>query len=325
MKQNFISELYFKKSDLIKRVDKILGVIKQETDFLPEKIIQKSSWWNSKHIGAIHYAGFWKNKPAILKIQGVKPKTSEVEMINSFQQQNKSLIIRSPEIYAVIPWNETLEFEAFVMEGARGEKVSEIDDFFDLYKEYRANCLNQPWIDKPEISLAEQTQNNFEKWKKISAELHPNHPLKKPGDLEIVNKGVSVLTEKLKDVDWQFQHGHFSLKDLNTVENNQVILLSNLYWSWRMPFYDAVFGFHWHQYDLASSSDVSLSELLLERESWKKYIRENIPQNEAELNLLNLAFLERAIAGINLDGLISPSDKSEALMEILRKEILDFT
>ncbi len=330
MKQNFVSEFYFANSNLADRLEKILNLIATQTGFKIEKLIQRSSWWNSKQIGAIHYLGQYQGQTAILKIQGVKPAASEMEMIKAFNKQNKSQIIRPPHIYFNLLWNEELKFEAFIMEDVSREKVvsvpaktSELDKFFELYQEYKNKCLTQPWLEKPAESLANQTTHNFTKWQKISSELQPNHPLKKKTDLTLINQGLKKLCDKLVNVDWQFMHGHFSARDLHPV-GNEIVLLSNLYWSWRQPFYDAVFGFHWYQYDLANS-EVSLATLLTQRSTWKKYILDNLPQNELELQLLNLAFFERALAGLNLDGLIAPTDKSEALMELTREEISSFS
>ncbi|MBT6756087.1 MAG: hypothetical protein HOA85_02315 [Candidatus Pacebacteria bacterium] len=275
----------------------------------------------------MHYSGMYKNKPAILKIQGTKPATSEEKMVVAFTNQNTSLKIRAPYLYSNLPWNEKLRFEAFIMEDVAHEKIInlptnniEITNFFDLYKEYRTNCLNKPWLEKPEIPLSKQTIKNFSKWKKISKELHPNHPLKQKEDADLLEKGVTFLSEKLSTTDWEFQHGHFSARDLHKV-GGEIVILSNLYWSWRMPFYDAVFAFHWYQYDLANSVNISLDTLLEQRKLWKKHIENTIPKNEENRKLLQLAFLERALAGLNLDGLLEPSEKSKALMELTRTEI----
>jgi len=331
MKQNFVSAFYFADSDLANKVEKILELIIDQTGFQVDQLVQKSSWWNSKQIGAIHYRGTYQKRPAVLKIQGVKPITSEAEMIRAFAQQNHSQIIRPPQLYAVLPWDEKLEFEALIMEAVSREKVvhlppqaGDLEKFFVLYTEYRSNCLNQPWLDKPDIALAEQTAKNFLHWQKISLELHASHPLKKAGDQKLIAKGVKKLCEQLANIkaNWQFMHGHFSTRDLHQA-GNEVILLSNLYWSWRMPFYDAVFGYHWYQYDLANSA-IELETLLEQKKTWKNYILNKIPQNEAELKLLNLAFMDRALAGLNLDGLLTPTEKSRALMELTREELHQF-
>lgn len=331
MKQNSVSNFYFADSNLASKVEKILALVVEQTGFQIDQLVQKSSWWNSEKIGAIHYRGTYQQQPAVLKIQGVKPTTSETEMIKAFAQQNHSQIIRPPQLYAVLPWDEQLEFEALIMEDVPREKIvhlppqaGDLEKFFALYTEYRKHCLNQPWLDKPNISLAEQTAKNFINWQKISLDLHASHPLKQTSDQELITKGVKKLCEQLDNIkaDWQFMHGHFSTRDLHPA-GNEVILLSNLYWSWRLPFYDAVFGYHWYQYDLANAS-VELETLLEQRKTWKEYILNNVPKNEAEFNSLNLAFIERALAGLNLDGLITPTEKSQALMELTREELHQF-
>ncbi|KPJ70883.1 hypothetical protein AMJ51_00675 [Microgenomates bacterium DG_75] len=64
-------------ADMSAREKEILADIVSKTNFKPKKVIWRSSYWGTKQIGAVHYQGTFKNKPAVLKIQGVKPEISE--------------------------------------------------------------------------------------------------------------------------------------------------------------------------------------------------------------------------------------------------------
>ncbi|MEK7518050.1 MAG: hypothetical protein AAB583_05905 [Patescibacteria group bacterium] len=92
--QNKISHLFLEGSDLADREKEVLKDASERTGFIPEKLMDKSRWWTSSIIGAFRYVGKYKGKKTVLKIQGVRPNTSEIYMINAFQKANKSKILR---------------------------------------------------------------------------------------------------------------------------------------------------------------------------------------------------------------------------------------
>lgn len=330
--QNDISALYFKKPNLQNKIEPILASIVRQSGFHVDKLLQQSAWWVSTAIGAMHYAGTFQDQPAILKIQGVKPNFSEADNILAFTRQNKSSLIRPPKVYWSAPWNDKLKFEALIYESLEQEKLvglpatqAQINEFFSVYQDYRLNCLKQPWLDQPSISLADGVARAFAQWSSIRQELFPRHPLIEPGDEELIERAVKTLTKEYQAVEWQWQHGHFSARDIFP-KDEQYILLSNLYWSWRLPYYDAVFGFHWYQFDLAVKPETAIEQLGHHRQWWNEAIQATIsPQTPQEKRLLELAFLERAAAGLNLDGLLNPTPVSRWLIQTLRQEIQVFT
>ena len=327
-KQNEISQSYLKGSDLHKREKIVLKDASDKLGFITNKLLGRSSWWTSKEIGAFHYLGMYKGKNAILKIQGVKPAVSEIYMINSFQKANKSKIIRPPHLYAYIPWDAEKRYEALILEDTGNQTVInpltkqiEIDEFFNLYEEYRNNCLKTAWIEKPDLTLSENIKVNFENWRKTSFKLYPTHPLRKEYDENLIDAAINVLTLNYQGIEPQFMHGHFSATDLYRV-NEQIVLLSNLYWSYRNPYRDAVFGYHWFMLSLSDIPDISAEKIDEQKKLWLDKIY-SLPKNDIENKLLNLALLERAAAGLNLDALsINPDlEVSKYLVETTRKEV----
>ena len=87
--QNKISHLFLIGSDLQDREKEVLEAVSRKLNFIPKKLIDRSNWWSSKEIGAFRYEGEFKGRKAVLKIQGVKPATSEIYMIQSFSKDNK--------------------------------------------------------------------------------------------------------------------------------------------------------------------------------------------------------------------------------------------
>jgi hypothetical protein len=313
-RQNEISQGYLNGSDLGMREKQTLNDACDKTGFIPDKLISRSSWWGSNEIGAFHYAGEFAGKPAVLKVQGVKPAASEADLIKGFSTINKSKLIRAPYIYAAIPWDEKNRYEAIVLEQVQGEKVitaptdiSQINRFFEVYQDYRANCLHSPWVEKPKLSAALLIKANFTKWREISNKLYPNHPLREAGDAVLIDQALSVLEQGYQNIDLEFMHGHFSTEDLYQTADH-VVILSNLYWSWRPPLYDAVFGYHWFMYHLGSLEGINPEQIEQQRSLWLSAI-ESLPQVQANPTLLKLALLERAAAGLNLDVLSADPER----------------
>lgn len=312
--QNKISHLLLSGSDLQDREKEVLEDASRKLNFIPKKLIDRSNWWTSKEIGAFRYEGEFKGRKAVLKIQGVKPATSEIYMIQSFSKDNKSRILRPPLLYSFLPWDDKKRYEALVLEFIPGKKIvnsptnrNEIKAFFNLREEYKRNCAINPWIDKPSESLSGEIKINFTKWREASYRLYPTHSFREKDDEKLIDQAIEILEKAYRGVESEFQHGHFSAGDLYKVSENEIVILSNLYWSWKPPFYDAVFGYHWFIYHLANLPNASPELIEEQRDLWLSKINSlaNLRTHlkGAKLKLLNLAFLERAAAGLNLDAL----------------------
>lgn len=327
--QNKISHLFLSGSDLQDREKEVLEDVSRRLGFIPTKLIDRSHWWSSKEIGAFRYEGEFGGKKAVLKIQGVKPATSEIYMIQSFSKSNKSKILRPPLLYSFLPWNDEKRYEALVLEFVDGEKVvnsptneDELEEFFNLRDEYKKNCVTNPWIDKPKESLSQEIKINFEKWRQAGLKLYPTHPLRKPEDERLIDEAVNLLVRSYEGIEPEFQHGHFSAGDLFKVSENEIVILSNLYWSWKPPFYDAIFGYHWFIYDLAKIPKATPQLVEKQRSLWLGQIS-RLHIGGGKQKLLNLALLERAAAGLNLDALsVDPqSPIAEYLVKATRERL----
>ncbi|OGH47663.1 MAG: hypothetical protein A3A51_03565 [Candidatus Levybacteria bacterium RIFCSPLOWO2_01_FULL_39_10] len=327
-RQNEISQSFLKGSDLNLREQEVLKDAAIRTGFKPQKLLSRSSWWTSKQIGAFHYLGKYKNKNAIMKIQGVKPEISEIYMIQSFKKANKSKIIRPPYLYTYLKWDDKKRYEALVLEDTGNTTVinsptnqKEVDEFYNLYYEYRKNCLSDPWIEKPDEGISEMIKTSFENWKIASYKLYPKHSLREEDDQKLIDKAVEVLIKNYQNVELEFMHGHFSATDLYKV-GGDIVLLSNLYWSYRNPFRDGIFAYHWFSYGLSDLPNIMPTQIDEQRRLWLEKIN-MLPKNGYERKLLKLALLERATAGLNLDALsIDPQLKaSKYLVSTARRDV----
>lgn len=326
--QNEISGGYFSADNIGDKRAALIRDASVKTGFLPDEIISTSHWWGSPQAGAFHCRGQFEHQSAVLKIQTVKPNTSEITMITSFDRSNQSQVIRPPHLYEFVPWDDVVGYEALVLEDVGSELLlplpateANLKQFFNAYRDYRLNCLQSPWLDKPEASISEVIETRFSQWRKISFEIYPDHPLRQDDDGDLIDKTVSQLVDEYADVEPEFVHGHFSANDLFKV-GDEIVVLSNLYWSWRPPLYDAVFGYHWAMLSLCNVEGVNPEMVDRQRQLWLAEIK-SLPQTQTQVGsrMLDLALFERAAAGLNLDGLsLEPNNPvAEYLLEGYRK------
>jgi len=303
------AKAFLEGQDMSSRESEVLRDIIARTNFLPKGVLWRSDYYGTGKLGAIHYLGKFKDKKAVLKIQGVKPETSEIEMIRAFSGQNESLVIRAPRLFESLAWNEKLGYEALIMEHIEGEKIiksgslqtqDKVGEFFNLYQEYKNNCINKPWLAKP------QKENFLEvirKAKTVAQKVKPDSPYRREEDLELVDKGSKKLEAIWQNKESEFMHGHFSAEDL-IKKGNKVVLFSNLFWKWKPPFYDAVFAYHWFIYSLSGITRISKEKIDSQRNIWldQIYNLSLIRSSKNNRMLINAVLLERALAGLLVDA-----------------------
>jgi hypothetical protein len=98
-KQNSMIAGFHLESDLLEREESIIKEVSEFTAFQCQRRLGYSSWWGSERIGAFHYLGHYQGNQAVLKIQSVRPNTSEACMLELFASQNQSSQIRTPVVY----------------------------------------------------------------------------------------------------------------------------------------------------------------------------------------------------------------------------------
>jgi hypothetical protein len=115
-----------------------------------------------------------------------------------------------------------------------------------------------------------------------------------------------VLQNSYQNVPLEFVHGHISAFDFLRV-GNEAVVLSNLLWSWRPPFYDAVFAYHWYFFNWGNDGNPTPADV----EHWRKVWLSKLEAyaGPGQMHLLELALLERAAAGLLLDALIVNPEK----------------
>ncbi|OGC78179.1 hypothetical protein A2619_01825 [candidate division WWE3 bacterium RIFOXYD1_FULL_39_9] len=315
-------------------IDEIIQEIQSESGFFSEDLIGESKWWNSEVAGAKHFSGIIDGKPAVLKLQLVKIDAPEVTLIENYHKFNKSSHIRAPYIYYHKPWDDNKNYEAIIMEKVEKvpvinypSNIHEIEEFHFYFKEYKLNTdVSDPWLDLPEErSSVEFIEKKFAKWKDMRSKVTKNTDVLTETDEALIADGIKKLVSFYTDeVELEFVHGHFGPQDLSKVDKDKAVVFSNLYWSWRYPYYDLVFGFHYFKYFLANTSSVTREIYMTNSQLWQECMVKTAKSlSNFDEKTLNAAILERLLAGLNLDYLTVGRDKPmfNILLDETRAEI----
>jgi hypothetical protein len=328
--QNDIAAMRTLGIDLAPRWKGILGRISADLNFQPNwELVSQGVWWKTGKVGAVNCTGKITQKeketPAVLKIQGTRPATSEFDMIESFKKQNKSKMIRPPHLYAHIPWNKKYQFEAIVMEQAEGTYSivnhpatnSELDRFFSLFADYKENCLGIPWVKRPPKTSYKET---LKKWLSAIVRQARTDEYSDPRDTILAERGAEIIDLYNQPENLEFVHGHFQPGDLvGPQSDGKHILFSNLFWSWRIPLYDLVFGYHWWMLGMEHSKNLTEEKLEKERKRWldRMFSQKAVKTRPDGEKTLKLAMLERAIPALMVDRYMM--DPTKPAYEIITK------
>ena len=148
---NKITEKYFTQDDFSRREAEVLVQVTAETGFIVEKEIFRGVIYDKNKVGSLIYKGAFGGKPAVLKLQGLKPEIEEGEIIKHFTNQNQSKSVRIPILYAYKPWTENRGYGYLITEYIDAPKIfkmpfatsQQMNDFARFYQEYRTSALTR--------------------------------------------------------------------------------------------------------------------------------------------------------------------------------------
>lgn len=244
---NRITEKYFDQEDFSVHADRVLKEIAGQTGFTVDREIFRGVIFDKNKVGSIIYRGQWKNQPAVLKLQGLKPEVDEAWMIEQFVAQNKSPRIRPPQVYLHQPWSAEHGYGFTISEFVTAPKIfempfagdQEIVSFADFYQEYRTRAITAPWLPDPVQDSAQFVTDRLDHWLKI------NNAKKRLAPIEYepyVVRFQKIVLPRLSGVPLVFSHGHVTANDIFVSSPGNYIIMSNLFWSWRPRWYDLAFN-----------------------------------------------------------------------------------
>lgn len=138
-------------------------------------------------------------------------------------------------------------------------------------------------------------------------------------------KAIDLIKSKLSVKDLEFVHGHIAVDDFRIGSKSEVVLKSNLFWGWRVPFYDIAFGYHWWMLGMEHARNLDSDLLEKERKRWldKIYNLTEMKGNQRNQKLVTLALLERAVPALMVDRFMMNQTKpsAEIITKGARKEL----
>ncbi len=305
---NRITEKYFDQPNFADREKEVLDRIVAETGFVPEKEIFRGKIYDANKVGSLIYGGKYENNPAVLKIQGLKPEVDEIDIVNSFNAQNTSERVRLPRIYSGKKWNEQDEYGYLLQEQVGGTKIYQppfasaagMQDFVELYEEYRAECLHKPLFEKTpdEQNSLDFATRRVLKWSKIA---------ESKGDLtdpkkEMLERFLAAAKDHLPSMSMDFMHGHLTYDDISKVSPDEYVLMSNLFWSYRPEYYDTTFHL-WAGIKSVRDTSVTIDQIEKYLQEWvEKYKTvEAIKQDPDFERKFNMNLVERCMGAVLVD------------------------
>jgi len=304
---NKITEKYFAQDDFSQRETDVLAQVTAETGFIVEREIFRGVIYDKNKVGSLIYKGILNGKPAVLKLQGLKPEIDEGEIARHFTDQNQSKLVRVPVLYAHQPWTEERGYGYLITEYIDAPKIFEMPfanaqqmrDFAHFYQEYRASALTRSWVEPETKDSLAFTVYRVDQWRKISEH-------KKRLNLEdyapYLMRYYPLAVKHLPSIPMVFCHGHLTANDIYHLPDGSFVILSNLYWSYRPQWYDLAFNI-WGCLMHIRDTSYTFEQMLEYVEKWLATYR-TIPVVQQDKDFerkIAVLLLERTIGAILVD------------------------
>ena len=123
--------------------------IAKENNFVIDEKIYQGEYYTADKIRNIIFSGSYKNKPAVLKIYDDPRLTDEPISLENFNKQNKSKILKAPELYdhQIVSLQKGWLIMEKLPEGDFFQSPLNKDEkkeFLNVYLEYRRNFPTTP-------------------------------------------------------------------------------------------------------------------------------------------------------------------------------------
>ncbi len=304
---NKITEKYFEQEDFSKREKEVLDEVVKEAGFKIKREIFRGVIYEKSKVGSIIYSGVWQNKPAVLKLQGLKPEINESEIIKHFTAQNQSKIVRVPELYAYKVWEKKRGYGYLITEYIDAPRIfimpfaseKEMREFARFYQEYHTSALVCSWIEPEALDTLAFTLKRVDNWRKIS---ESKKRLKMNQYIPYLEEYYRLAAIHLSSIPMTFCHGHLTANDIYRLPDGSFAVLSNLFWSYRPQWYDLAFNL-WACLVNIRNTNYTFEEFLDYTEKWLSVYRE-IPIVKMDKQFerkITMMMLERTIGAILVD------------------------
>lgn len=304
---NKITEKYFIQDDFSQRETEVLAQVTAETGFVVEKEIFRGMIYDKNKVGSLIYKGTFDGKPAVLKLQGLKPEVDEGEIVKRFTAQSQSKLVRVPVLYAHKHWTEKRGYGYLITEYVDAPKIFEMpfasaeqmQDFARFYQEYRTSALTRLWIEPETNDSLKFSIHRMDHWRKISE--HKKR-LDSRDYAPYLVRYYSAARKHLPSIPMVFCHGHLTANDIYRLNDGSFVILSNLFWGYRIQWHDLAFNI-WACLQHIRDTSYTFEQLLQYVEEWLVAYRK-IPVVREDKDFerkITALLLERTMGAILVD------------------------
>ncbi len=281
--------------------------IAKKNNFVIEKKIYQGEYYSAGKIRNVIFSGIYKNNPAVLKVYDDPRMTDETVSHKKFNEQNKSEILKAPELYA--SQRISIYKGWLVMEKLSNGKFfqpplnkNEKEEFLNIYFEYHKNFSKAPFR---KLTLTENLPANkfhlfrINRWLELANNKEAEQVISKNNlPILISNEFIPRFEKGCKIIDKEFQkrkmvwcHGHFKPKEIFKVKDKKQYYLTDFAHSKMYPEgYELTFII-WADCMMGEDYHKKYSE-------WKKGINEWLNEfeklNKNVLKIKNFSALMRA-------------------------------
>ena len=227
---------------LAENEDRILSDVVKKTGFVVKERLRAGAVYDAKKVRDVVYTGTYDGKDAILKIKGLKVDSSELPNIEAFNKQNRSKIVRIPQIYSSMRYNARKGYEYIIFEYIRGKwswdapfaGKDDIREFAKFYQEYRINAITKDFLPKKRGNPLSYQMMKVDFWRSIC---ESTGRLRLEQYAPWLMRYYPIAVKNLADIPLVLSHSVLADNVLRD-DNNSYVLLSNNLWGYMYQWAD---------------------------------------------------------------------------------------
>ena len=297
MTDNQIIDKFSQQGDLSPRLAEITGTVCRETGFVLGEELHRRFIYEKNKTWRVKYGGMYKDKPAVLLIDGMKHEEDEEVIRIAFREQAKGSRVRPQMTFIHQAFDEVKGYGFTIEERVDGPMLYAPDEnpeiasaaFAEFYRELK-KTVSKPFWPNAQGTALEFSMKQLDKWEKLSAEKDPGVVEKMKPFLDRLREGIA---RGMEGRGLEFVHPHLCGPDIWLGSDGEYIVFVNHFWSWRQPAYDTAFPI-WHQWMHLPIEKRSPEDMKRITEAWMK-------QELADPIALRAMLLNRVFGSLILD------------------------
>lgn len=160
---------------LYEKREQVIADVTKRTGFMIDEEYYKGTVYDNKRVRSLIYKGTYHGSNAMLKLQGLRVDSDEEQIMNSFNRQNLSKLIRLPEVYKSQRWTQKKGYGYMIMEYVPQKRVFDVPfatkqqmtDFAKFYQEYRTKAVTKQFIKQGKADPIAATFEKVDFWKNL--------------------------------------------------------------------------------------------------------------------------------------------------------------